>query len=140
MDVELSDLVGTHILDTAAVMTVLPPEDASWGEERSCASFGMDGKTYTAIEDPNDGYRSYLSAITVDEGHTEALIGASPIGRKVVCTHEDCAPAGGFEDGRDLLTVTDAKTGHVWMVLGTTNTDDYYPCCVLEWNAMEPDT
>ena len=137
MEIELKDLAGAHLLDTAAIVSTLPPQD-SWFDERVCVSFGMDGKTYTAIEDPSDGYRSYLSGITVQDGHSELLKGASAIGRKVVATHEDSEPDGEYERGRDLLTITDAETGHVWLVIGTKNTDDYYPYCVLEWIAMQP--
>ena len=98
----------------------------------------MDGKTYAAIEDPCDGYRSYLEGIYVEDGHSDLLKCASPVRRKVIATYEDCSPKGGYEHGRDLLTITDAETGHVWLIIGTKNTDDYYPYCVLEWNAMPP--
>lgn len=130
-EVDFSTLLGTHVLDTAAVESTV----AGHPDSASHFSFGMGGRVYTATEDPSDGYRSYCEKIVVSDDKT-LLKGAAPLGRVVHVTQEipdkyrNC----------DILVFTDAETGHVWMRLGTDNTDDYYPFCVFEWNAMPKNT
>jgi len=121
MLVEFKDLVGDHILNTACIQH-------SFDDGRGVVEFNMGCKTYTAIEDPDDGYRSYLEGLYI--GPLKDLT-ASIINRKVRATHE-CS------ERRDLLTLTDVETGHVWLVIGTEDTDDYYPYCVMQWSAMDP--
>jgi len=122
MEITLKDLVGDHTLDFAAVTDSL-------GDGTGIVQFFMDGKTFTAVEDPDDGYRSFLEGIYVGPNNKYLL--APPINREVRATHED-------SDQRDLLTITDIETGHVWLEIGTEDTDDWYPYCVMHWNAMAP--
>ena len=50
-----SNLVGRHVL-TGVDQGIIE----IYGEEGNWVSFTLDGVTYTATEDPDDGYRSYL--------------------------------------------------------------------------------
>ena len=123
----LSDLVGEHILDTAAVMGLENRHDSEGIVDY--IAFGMDNKTYKFYENPDDGYRSYLGDIEVKDGITSDLKLASLIVRYVMIEYHSTD-----EDGYacEMITVTDQETGHLWMRIGTRNTDDYYPCCVFE--------
>lgn len=133
-----SDLVGIHTLDTAFVMSVLPEDPDGWADRRAqVVSFGMNGKTYSAAEDPSDGYRSSLDYIEEHEGHTEALKGAALVGRKVKIVHVTQPDIHSYDDGCDILRFVDVDTYHVWGEIGTANSQDYYPRFVLSWNPME---
>ncbi len=125
--VSLSDLTGKHVLDFAAMESSIVEN----GEDCNVVSWGMDGCTFVAVEDPDDGYRSYLSCISRHTGKHQSINGAAPIGRPVTIRHLD-------EYNKDMIEIIDVSTGHLWARIGTDNTDDYYPYCVLEWNPMTP--
>ena len=61
---ELKDLVGEHELSGVDTTTerVKP-----YGDYYEVVRFVIDGKTYKATEDPNDGYRSYLKELEVTD-------------------------------------------------------------------------
>ena len=63
---ELKDLIGKHIL--SGVETGVLKRKRYWREEE-CAyvKFTLDGVTYLAIEDPDDGYRSYMEELEISE-------------------------------------------------------------------------
>lgn len=131
MSITISDLVGRHILTTAAIFSEIP---YGRNESKQCVSVGIDGNTYTFVEDPNDGYRSYLEEVLVEPGINEKLALAPLINREVLIVHYE----GNASRQDDLIQIYDMDTGHLWSRIGTENTDDYYPYCILEWNAMEP--
>lgn len=136
--VKLEDLVGRHMLDVAMVMSRLPVDDDDWSEEVDVMSFGMDGKTYTATEDADDGYRSMLGSLEVEDGHTTAILSGTHIEREVEikyfskypdtkpCNHEWC----------DIIRIIDVQTKHIWLELGTDHSDKYYPFCIMRWSDM----
>lgn len=86
--------------------------------------FGVDGFRFKlddiileAIEDGGDGYRSYLGSIAV-RPETTNIFFDKPIARIRV---EDYAAIIGYR----LIDIMD---GHEWLLIGTDNYDDYYPC------------
>lgn len=94
-------------------------------EEVNYVKFTLDGITYRALEDPDDGFRSYCQNLeTVEE---ECKIKLPDI--EVVC--ECSAKYGDYE--ADMIIIKDAENGLPILELGTANTDDYYPFCVMEW-------
>ena len=58
---ELKDLEGKHVL-TGVDFGKLKNKDYSY-DESTTVDFILDGKIFSAIEDPNDGYRSCMSEI-----------------------------------------------------------------------------
>ena len=58
---ELKDLVGLHELSGVDTTTEMIE---TWGENY-VVRFVLDGKTYKAIEDPEDGYRSHCKDLEV---------------------------------------------------------------------------
>lgn len=79
--------------------------------------FKLGTRVFEAIEDPDDGYRSYLGSIERTDG--EGIFFPQPLARVKVAQFSD--------DNETGYSFTD-KSGHVWLVFGTDNVDDYYPC------------
>lgn len=82
--------------------------------------FIIDGVTYCADEDPDDGYRSYLSSIDI-------LSNEKPN----VTFEPQCVVITGYEDGIQILNI---KTGEPILLLYTDRKEDYYPCCTFVYN------
>lgn len=117
---KLKDLVGLHDLSGVDVAT-----EMYGGNVVNVVRFVLDGKTYKAIEDPDDGYRSYLSNLKVTD---EKVTNNFPP-QKVVGTMKG---AGWYE--HDIILFIDIVTGKVVLEVGTEDVSDYYPCCVLRWH------
>lgn len=120
-NVDYAELAGDHMLsgvDSAAV-------PAGYGDTVDCINFVLDGMTYSAVEDPSDGYRSYLSYL-VQTDELAVLNTFPPIAVRVEAT-----PEGGYWEG---LRFYDAANGALVLEIGTSNADDYYPSCVMYWN------
>lgn len=110
--VELESLVGKHILSGV---------DLGTQGEASTIVFLLDGKTYMAVEDPDDGYRSSLGTFEM----TDLVVKNVFEGQEVV---------GSMSSGSDTtLELTDAATGKIVLRVGTDNSDDYYPSFVSEF-------
>lgn len=126
-NISLADLAGIRTL--AGCDTSIERIN-TWGdhfEDASCIRFCLDGVNYTAIEDPDDGYRSSLGALGVGGAITNTF---SPI--TVECRHLHQKPrdwSDGF-DQCDILECIDVVTGKVVLEVGTDCTDDYYPSFV----------
>ena len=131
--IELKDLVGTTIL-----------LGCDWGkgditrynnevETVDVIHFQLGPTTYSMYEDPDDGYRSHLGEIKVDQ-HEIRNTFAPCI---VVCTHKTSAPPayeGANEKSVDILEIRCAETGKLIIEVGTDNADGYYPSCVMSFN------
>ncbi len=121
--VELDSLVGEHILDGVDLST---ESVKTWGdsfEDANIIRVRLDGKVYTAVEDPDDGYRSSMRNLFVEEC---ALKNAFPP-IKVLAKKKADDKWGGVNDTIELI---DVVTGKVVVEFGTDNTDDYYPSFV----------
>ena len=88
--------------------------------------FKLNDTVFEAIEDESDGYRSMLDAIVV-AGDGSDIFFSSPIARVRVRVAGD----GDNFEGFKLL---DAEDDHEWLVIGTANTDDYYPSFTFQYN------
>lgn len=81
------------------------------------------------FEDPNDGYRSSMSAPIIFEGEMYDL-GGTP---RLTYINKDIrieSRANSTQDGYRFL-LEDTKT--VFLEIGTDHTDDYYPCFICEY-------
>jgi hypothetical protein len=84
--------------------------------------FTLDGVTYAATEDENDGYRSCMDKLEIlDE---KPVIMFDPV--DVVCHMEK-------DDNRDILEMIDIRNGKTVLRVGTDYYDSYYPYFVSEW-------
>lgn len=125
-EVEFQDLVGEHVFD--GVDTVAQSVN-TWGDRyENCEvmNFRLDGKVYSATEDPSDGYRSCLdSFLETEERIKNVFPGVRVLAR--VRTSGEYGPA-------DILELVDLVTGKIVLEVGTENTDDYYPWFVAAFH------
>lgn len=87
--------------------------------------FTLDGVHWAALEDPSDGYRSYMELRRLPEGSGPAYtFPPQPVLVRVA--------TGQGEDfnGWEIL---DASNGSIVLVLGTDYSDGYYPTCVCDY-------
>ena len=112
---ELKDLVGDHVLTGVG-------EGAFPDGGENYFSFELDGHVYTAIEDEEDGYRSSMAEIAVDQFTAETRLPNV----RVVATMDD-------DVYNEILTLTDTVSGQPILHIGTTDFQDYYPCFTAKW-------
>jgi len=93
-----------------------------YGADEGDNAFKVDEVVFKALEDPDDGYRSYLGTINYSEDHNSIFFRA-PIAR-VRIEAFDCED--GSRDDRGYRFV-DVEDGHVWLEFGTKDYNDYYP-------------
>jgi len=123
--VKLESLVGKHLLSG---VDEINRQFEHWGsmEDCQCINFVLDGITYTAIEDPDDGYRSTMEGIIKSDdvvSNTFKPIEVIVSYRIKDSDNNEC----------DILDFFDAKNGKQIMEIGTDNSDDYYPSFVANW-------
>lgn len=124
-EITLDSLVGLHSL-TAVEMTqtkILKYDD-EW-EDVDSISFRLDGKTFTAVENPSDGYRSCMKNLILDKGRRIANK-FSPV--KVMAIKK----RSGYHD-HDTIEFIDVLNGKTILEVGTDNSDDYYPSFVARF-------
>lgn len=92
-------------------------------KDARAVSFILDGTTYTAIEDPIDGYRSAMQDICI-----------SSIGLKN--TFSPCEVLCMLRPGCDanVLDMIDTRTCRVVLSVGTDYSDNFYPCFIAEFS------
>ncbi len=122
---ELETLVGEHIL-TGVDQGESPIK--VWGEHfEDCQtiSFTLDGKTYMAVENPEDGYRSSMNEIKETEEPTKNNFPE----QKVIIRMQPDYPY----EHNSVLEIINAESGKFILAIGTGNTHDYYPYFVCEF-------
>lgn len=118
--VTLDDLVGEHLLDAVDMCT--ESLKAQWGdhfEDCEVMRFRLDGKVYTAVSDPGDGYRSSMDRLSV----TDDPIRNSFAPVRVLARKKDDDQY----QKNDVLQLINISNGKIVMEVGTDNIDDYYP-------------
>lgn len=126
--VELESLIGLHILSGIGRGTKNRKDVWYDGYEDMVETFSfvLDGKTYTAAQDPNDGYRSSMDFLyESNEPITNPFSGQQVLG-----TMRE--PRNGYEGG-NILDLLDVVTGKRVLSVGTGNTGDYYPFWVADF-------
>jgi hypothetical protein len=91
------------------------------------AAFKLGDRVWLAIEDEDDGYRSYLGSIEQRETKGFTFF-ATPLD----CVRIDTDAS--IDDGFRLVSVAD---GHVWLEVGTDNVNDYYPYFVFRYEPRD---
>lgn len=122
---ELKDLVGKHDLSGVDMDTKTIKGWLDKYERCQVINFVLDGKTYTAIEDPDDGFRSRMREIA------ESNI---PITNTFPC-QKVLARMRDNDEGEvnDILELIDMQTSEIVLAVGTENTYGYYPCFISEF-------
>lgn len=96
--------------------------------------FKLNDKVFEAVEDPDDGYRSYMESVEIRD--SKGIFLGIPLGVvkvEQVTTTEYHDSFGGYQ-------LVDVFTGHVWLTFGTDNWDDYYPTFVFEYTPDKSQT
>lgn len=120
--VELNELCGMHKLSGVDLCETTYTNKWEETEIVNAIRFILDGVTYEAIEDPADGYRSYMEELrTTDE---KVRYTFPPV--DVLCSLSEK-----YDD--DVLCFRDVANGKLILEVGTENTHDYYPYCVFNW-------
>jgi hypothetical protein len=85
--------------------------------------FKLDDIIWEAVEDPSDGYRSYLNSIISSD--TTGIFFNTSLAQVTVAevSEYNC-------EGYDLIDTVD---GHCWLRFGTYGLEDYYPYFVFEY-------
>ena len=121
---ELQDLIGKHKLSGVDFSTETIKEEGWYEENCQVVNFVLDGKTYTAIEDPEDGYRSCMREIKVSNRRVGNMFEPIDVVGKMKA-------AGTYTN--DTIEFIDVITGKVVLEIGTDNWDDYYPYWVANF-------
>lgn len=121
--ITLESLVGQH--DFGGLDFDRLPEDR-WGERRNVVRFLLDGVTYEAVEDENDGYRSALGEIQIVDTPVQNRFGPVKVDARM--NPEYCSYG-----ASDILELVDIITGKPVLSIGTENSDDYYPAFVSDF-------
>ena len=116
---ELKDLVGKHVLTGVDMDNKSIQQYGDYFEDCEVINFVLDGKTYSAVEDPSDGYRSCMKEIIES---VEPIKNTFP-GQEILARMRDDSDYGKNE----ILDCIDVKTGKIVLSVGTESTDDYYP-------------
>lgn len=96
----------------------------------ACA-FKLGDYVFEAIEDESDGYRSYLGSIEIT--NKVCIFYQRPIAIVEVMEVERFN-----EQGWGLFTgFVLCEEGYEWLVVGTDNNDDYYPCFMFNYYPKE---
>lgn len=126
---ELSWFVGqTFALTGVDISTVSEKTWSDQFEYCQVINFILDGITYSAIEDPNDGYRSSLKEVRITDTKVTNVFPPCTVrvekcsARIVDAYRQDCQD--------DTILFIDTVTGKTVMEVGTSNADDYYPSYV----------
>lgn len=103
-------------------------------------SFCVDGATYTAFENPDDGYRSSMGSMVAREGNwceTQfepcALIATFANERDLGwanSTEDSFGPSDERAAHSDILRLHEPSGMEVALAVGTRRSDEYYPCFV----------
>lgn len=99
-----------------------------YGVCENCYKLG--DTVWEAIEDPSDGYRSYLASIEYkNDGHNLTFF-PDPIAT-VVIHQENNEVFDGYE-------FVDVEDGHIWLEVGTNRHNDYYPSFYFAYHPKPP--
>ena len=125
---ELKDLIGKHELDAVDFSTESIDDGFGYKEDSQVCRFRLDGIVYVASEDPDDGFRSCMRDLEIDES---AIIKNEFNKIEVVGKYINESDYG---DESDILVLIDVNTGEAVLEVGTKNTNDYYPYYVANFH------
>ena len=91
-------------------------------------TFKLDHCVYEAVEDPGDGYRSYLETVKAKDTSELIFFRRSLANVKVTVCERECLEG---------YTLEDTEDGHVWLTFGTDYTDGYYPYFVFHYTPKQ---
>lgn len=127
---KLKDLCGKHIFSGCELTVHGNNNDFRFIDTCHVCLFTLDEVTYVAVEDPDDGYRSYCNDLEISEVKPKY----SFPGVEVECSMKNDTGECGWIEKNDILVIRDLGTGKVILEVGTANINDYYPYCHFEYH------
>lgn len=118
---KLKDLAGAHTLSGVDYIF-----DDHFGNR---VLFCLDGITYEAVENPDDGYRSYMEELVISDKECE-----NKFPKQDVMCEWSCENDRFFGGDDDILSINDMITKKLVLKIGTQDVTDYYPACVMEYH------
>ena len=97
--------------------------------------FKLGDVVFEAIEDPDDGYRSYLESVVLSK--PTGIFSKQPLTQVYVFPSN--YDGDDYDEGNSFDLI-DANTGHVWLSCYTEHTDDYYPMFCFNYTPDENKT
>ena len=107
-----------------------------YGADEGDNTFKVDGVVFKALEDPDDGYRSYLSTIDYTDEHNSIFF-RSPLALVRIETYDMRNDDEYLSQANQGYRLVDVVDGHVWLKFGTHNYDDYYPMFIFSHTPKE---
>jgi len=130
---ELKDLTGLHKLTGVSFGSLEIEKEFSGKETVNSIVIILDNKSYMAIENPDDGYRSSMREI-IQLSKNDGAIKVNcevDVKNKFQAQRVFATMRQGTND--EILDVYDVHTGKIVLAIGTSNYDDYYPCFIYEF-------
>jgi hypothetical protein len=130
---DVDKIMLNHFL--ALVGTIVDYHGADNGENE----FKIDDVVFKVVENPDDGYRSYLGTIEYSDD-SKGIFFKNPIAQVKIETYDEECSNDTFLTSQlnQGYRLTDANDGHVWLEFGTHNYDDYYPCFIFRHYPKKP--
>lgn len=123
---ELQDLVGLHDLSGIEIGKMVL-KAVYYGEQRcNFVKFTIDGVHYLAVEDPDDGYRSFCRDLTTSDEAPRFSFPPKAVKCYMECSDDCCH--------NDILIVENRVTGETILEIGTEDIDEDCPCFHLVCN------
>lgn len=128
-DINLRDIQGEFLLSGVG-FGVVHSENVFESDDANTMTIILDDIPFTFVEDPDDGYRSTLDRVFIG-GWVDTTF--PPIVVRV--EYDENSQYGEF-DNNQLLYGFDIKLHDKkpCFIVGTDNTDDYYPMYIANWN------
>ena len=100
-----------------------------YGADSAENTFKIDDIVFKAIEDPDDGYRSYLGSIDYTKD-SNSIFFRKPLA-KVKIESFDEENSKDYHEGYKGYRFIDVKDKHIWLEFGTAKYLDWYPMFVF---------
>lgn len=92
--------------------------------------FKIGNVIFGAVEDEDDGYRSYLDSVVLEKDSEQLERIRKKFSRRPIAKVRVAAT-------KEEVDIIDVNTGHCWLSIFTDYTDSYYPCFVFEYKVPE---
>lgn len=96
-------------------------------------NFKLGDSVFEAVEDPEDGYRSMLAEVKTITDPAGLIFFQTPIARVRVKQAPESHSKHGYSESFEGYQLVDVADGHVWLLLGKDNADDYYPVFTFDY-------
>lgn len=97
-----------------------------YGVDNNCFKIGF--HTFEAVENADDGYRSFMDCVALKTDNELIFFGHSIANIRIEVLSDDVK----------IYRFVDTDDGHIWLAFGTDHTDDYYPYFVFQYNPKPP--